>query len=215
MLVASMSVCGFIQVIQDSSLIMLAKLFYISYCYGQTIGITFYRLQNKSQINIYSGNPEETFTTRYGNCWKYLSVFVLECYSILLITYYSAMQTLFYDGYFVFFALFTIITQLASYSMMKQLIKTLKINVCMLKDKEYNQANEDSPGSRDICDVSDRSSRDKHNNNNYTNTNRKRPESPAVHERIFDNISSDRSNNSKMNNKNKNKKARMRMYLKR
>ena len=67
---------------------------------------------------------------------------------------------------------------------MRQLIKQLKISVRMLKDKEYNQSNEDS-GSRDVCDVNDRSSCDKHNNNNNTNTNRKRPESPAVHERII------------------------------
>ena len=66
-LVAPMAVCGFIQVIQDSSLSMVAKLFYCYLNFDRTIGITFYRLQNPSQMNVYSGNPEETFSTRYGN----------------------------------------------------------------------------------------------------------------------------------------------------
>ena len=66
-LVAPMAVCGFIQVIQDSSLSMVAKLFYCYWNFDRTIGITFYRLQNPSQMNVYSGNPEETFSTRYGN----------------------------------------------------------------------------------------------------------------------------------------------------
>ena len=141
-LVFPMSACGYMDIVNQVSeigfntisrlfylfqVLILHLLFYSYWHFGQTIGITYYRIQHKNDILI----PK-----KWNQCWQAVTIIILELYALLLIVYYCAVQTMFLLwSFFVIFDIFLIISQAACFFMMQTLGRPLKIHLQTVSQK--------------------------------------------------------------------------------